>query len=67
MLTDKQTAAREAREALWICAPCALRAGAAYIPGHCSTFHTDVCGVCRRRGTVTEPRDFAWQLDLFDE
>lgn len=48
------------RAATWICVPCALKAGAKVINGHVATFHEDKCGVCGKKVTVTEPRDFRW-------
>ena len=60
-------AARAAQAAGWICSPCALNAGAAYIPGHLCTMHDGECDVCKRRCSVTRPHHFAWQQELFSD
>lgn len=46
----------------WVCAECGFKAsvnmGNNPIAFKTSTFHTGICGVCSKKGVVTEPRDF---------
>jgi hypothetical protein len=45
-------------EPVWVCLDCAKKRGASMPEGHCFTAHTDTCGICQQKKTVTEPRDF---------
>ena len=41
----------------WVCAQCGMKASG----NRCltvSTYHLGICGVCKRKRPVTEPRDF---------
>lgn len=43
-----------------ICADCATAAEAKMPNWHVATFHPDVCDVCNRWKSVTEPRDYGY-------
>lgn len=45
---------------VWICSDCAASAGAEMPKGHVATFHPDICDVCNRWKSVTEPRDYRY-------
>lgn len=42
----------------WVCFECAQQRGAFIPEHHCCTVHDDLCGLCHRIVSVTEPRDF---------
>ena len=48
---------------VWVCTPCAKKAGAKWPEGHCATFHNGRCCVCKGKAVVTEPRD--WRYPKF--
>jgi rRNA maturation protein Nop10 len=45
----------------WVCDFCALENGGK-IPSHAYTVHQDVCGICGKITTVTEPRDYSYPI-----
>jgi rubrerythrin len=42
----------------WICRPCGEAHGRGMPEGHVATWHEDICGVCGKLTSVTEPRDY---------
>lgn len=48
----------------WVCLECAAERGASPPPGHRYTVHTDICSLCNKTTSVTEPRDFGVQRGL---
>jgi hypothetical protein len=42
----------------WICRECGEAHGRGMPAGHVSTWHEDLCGVCGKFTSVSEPRDF---------
>ena len=52
--------AKNARLVSWICLQCAVDSGAKFIKDHVYTMHHGICGVCKKKQVVTEPRDFDW-------
>lgn len=53
----------------WICHECGKKYGNRNHAGEASTWHYDVCGICKMYVPVTEPRDFwhlkkGWEQDM---
>ena len=44
----------------WVCTECALKNGGRFPRDHMATFHMGECGWCKKRASVTEPRDYRW-------
>lgn len=45
---------------VWVCSPCAEKAGGRWPKGHVATFHVGICHVCGEEIAVTEPRDWRY-------
>lgn len=42
----------------WICYECGTKYGK--IKSLCATYHRELCPVCKKRKSVTQPRDFGY-------
>lgn len=51
-------------EPQWVCDDCAKKRGARIPEGHVASWHPDVCGICKEKKSVTEPRDYGRTRNL---
>lgn len=54
------TTQRQGEYPIWICQRCAENNGGVMPDTHLATFHQDICDVCNRWVSVTEPRDYRY-------
>jgi len=45
---------------VWVCCECALKGRNNHGKNLVMTWHMGICGVCKRKVAVTEPRDFGY-------
>ncbi len=45
----------------WICTECAHIYGGKQPMDHLATYHEELCSVCDKTKSVTQPRDFVWR------
>lgn len=51
----------------WVCAPCGEAWASGRARSRFSTWHPDTCGVCGKKTSCTEPRDFGYLKPGWDE
>ena len=53
---DKELPKRDYPE--WICTECAITNGGRFPRDHIATFHVGECGWCKKKASVSQPRDY---------
>ena len=44
----------------WICSVCAEVNGGSWTKGHIATFHSNICGWCKKKKDICSPRNWGY-------